>query len=641
MTIKDIARLSGFSISTVSKVINKKDSGISQETKKHILDIVEQNNFIPYENIRKKKISSRIIGLFIKDIRFKSLQLLENVISIAQEHNFQIMPIYQSLGYTIEHFNLLESSILFDDILSSLTNESNIVPDVIVTSQENLDWNINADIFCVPYRELGYLLIKQLVQANHLRINIIVENKETAISNGFTLGAIEALQEADMPFNSAVIDVSAANNDQQIFLNEIMKRLQSGVTGFITDSMSIADSIRNHLSSHNYRLGLDYSINTLSFDSAGCSSSNIDHFSLSQESVRRIVVRAINRVHTKLPKEHERLEFELLIRGSVQQPMTYNPKPKITVIGSLNIDYNLHCKKFPRASTVGHTDEFDTLIGGKALLHAISAKRLSCDVSVLGCVGNDSHGRLIISELEKEGINTKGITIEEGAETGQAFVLINPKGRMGILLHDGANSYMNFDKVEQFKEVVNSASFCIVDNELPIDAINHFMTIAKAEKVPIVIKMAQSDDFQKFSLDHVQYIVFEKSLSKGIDEPFRQLINSLFDRKVVNIILLDISAGKCLHIPRQEEFSNSNIYELSDYQLIDAKGISTGFISSLAACLSTGNSINEALLKAMISFKLTATSYDAITSYPSINRLNKEFTNYNSFVNVSEYKTLI
>ncbi len=39
MTIKDIARLADVSVSTVSKILNNKDSDISDTTRKKVLDI--------------------------------------------------------------------------------------------------------------------------------------------------------------------------------------------------------------------------------------------------------------------------------------------------------------------------------------------------------------------------------------------------------------------------------------------------------------------------------------------------------------------------------------------------------------------------------------------------------------------------
>ena len=48
MTIKEIAQLSGVSMSTVSKIMNHKDEHISPETRNKVLGIAKEYNYSPY-----------------------------------------------------------------------------------------------------------------------------------------------------------------------------------------------------------------------------------------------------------------------------------------------------------------------------------------------------------------------------------------------------------------------------------------------------------------------------------------------------------------------------------------------------------------------------------------------------------------
>ena len=47
MNIRDVARLADVSVSTVSKVINKKDASVSAATREKILRIVKEYNYLP------------------------------------------------------------------------------------------------------------------------------------------------------------------------------------------------------------------------------------------------------------------------------------------------------------------------------------------------------------------------------------------------------------------------------------------------------------------------------------------------------------------------------------------------------------------------------------------------------------------
>mgnify|MGYP001838326722 CR=1 FL=1 len=54
MTIKDIAKESGYSVSTVSRVLNNRRD-VSPEAKKRISEIVAAHNFIPNNNAKHLK----------------------------------------------------------------------------------------------------------------------------------------------------------------------------------------------------------------------------------------------------------------------------------------------------------------------------------------------------------------------------------------------------------------------------------------------------------------------------------------------------------------------------------------------------------------------------------------------------------
>ena len=55
MTIKDIARISGCSVSTISRVINDRPD-VRPETKERVLEVMREAGFVPNTNARQLKI---------------------------------------------------------------------------------------------------------------------------------------------------------------------------------------------------------------------------------------------------------------------------------------------------------------------------------------------------------------------------------------------------------------------------------------------------------------------------------------------------------------------------------------------------------------------------------------------------------
>ena len=66
MTIKDIARESGYSVGTVSRTLNK-SQGVSEKARKRIMEVVEKYHFELNSNARHlKKQSKDGIAIIIK-----------------------------------------------------------------------------------------------------------------------------------------------------------------------------------------------------------------------------------------------------------------------------------------------------------------------------------------------------------------------------------------------------------------------------------------------------------------------------------------------------------------------------------------------------------------------------------------------
>ena len=68
MTIKDIARLSGVSVSTVSRVLNNRPD-VSEESRRRVRSVIENASYIPNNTARDLvKTKSDTIGLVVRGI---------------------------------------------------------------------------------------------------------------------------------------------------------------------------------------------------------------------------------------------------------------------------------------------------------------------------------------------------------------------------------------------------------------------------------------------------------------------------------------------------------------------------------------------------------------------------------------------
>jgi LacI family transcriptional regulator len=95
MTIKDIARESGYAVGTVSRVLNN-NPNVSAAARQHILDIVQKNNFQPNSNAKHlKQQASSGIAVIVKGTRnLLFAGILEKLQSLIESHGYICMLYY-------------------------------------------------------------------------------------------------------------------------------------------------------------------------------------------------------------------------------------------------------------------------------------------------------------------------------------------------------------------------------------------------------------------------------------------------------------------------------------------------------------------------------------------------------------------
>jgi ribokinase len=109
--------------------------------------------------------------------------------------------------------------------------------------------------------------------------------------------------------------------------------------------------------------------------------------------------------------------------------------PRITVVGSANIDLVARCERLPRPGETVSDAVFERIPGGKGANQAVAAARLGARVRFVGRVGRDD---LVLRSLRREGVDTSGVVRDEG-ESGVALILVESSGENVIVVAPGAN----------------------------------------------------------------------------------------------------------------------------------------------------------------------------------------------------------
>lgn len=165
-------------------------------------------------------------------------------------------------------------------------------------------------------------------------------------------------------------------------------------------------------------------------------------------------------------------------------------KAKICVLGSLNVDLTVSLDRFHApGETVSGTD-FKTFTGGKGGNQAVAAAKLGADVSMIGCVGEDSYGDIYLNELDKNGIDRHFVRRLSDAPTGIALIEVDTSGENRIAVVAGANKLMTCDMVGEAGEAIAASDYLLIQLEVPIEAVTHAAALARSMGVKVILDPA-------------------------------------------------------------------------------------------------------------------------------------------------------
>jgi ribokinase len=121
-------------------------------------------------------------------------------------------------------------------------------------------------------------------------------------------------------------------------------------------------------------------------------------------------------------------------------------------VGALNLDNLYFVRKISKTGEEA-IKYFVRAPGGSAANTIVGLSRLGMQTGFIGRVGSDDAGNFISKELEKEGVDTRGIKKLDGT-TGLVIGLVNEKGERVLYVHPGVNDSLTIgeNEIEYAKE---------------------------------------------------------------------------------------------------------------------------------------------------------------------------------------------
>ncbi|MFG2632943.1 ribokinase [Streptomyces sp. NPDC048362] len=142
----------------------------------------------------------------------------------------------------------------------------------------------------------------------------------------------------------------------------------------------------------------------------------------------------------------------------------------LLVVGSANADLVIDVERRPAAGETVLGGDLAVHPGGKGANQAVAAARLGARTALLGRVGDDGHGRLLLDSLRAAGVDTAGVLVG-GAPTGVALITVDPSGDNSIVVSPGANGRLAPRDVRAAAPLVHACPVVSTQLEIPLETV--------------------------------------------------------------------------------------------------------------------------------------------------------------------------
>jgi ribokinase len=113
-------------------------------------------------------------------------------------------------------------------------------------------------------------------------------------------------------------------------------------------------------------------------------------------------------------------------------------RPRIVVVGSINLDLVVRVPTLPRPGETVAGGTFAQIPGGKGANQAVACALLGADVTLIGAVGRDTVAEEALSGLRQAGVALRLAQAPE--HTGVALIQVDAAGETTIAVAPGANA---------------------------------------------------------------------------------------------------------------------------------------------------------------------------------------------------------
>jgi ribokinase len=284
----------------------------------------------------------------------------------------------------------------------------------------------------------------------------------------------------------------------------------------------------------------------------------------------------------------------------------------VVVVGSINADLVVRVDRRPAAGETVMGGELAVHPGGKGANQAVAAARLGARVLMIGAVGHDGYGELLLDSLGATGVDAAGVGRVD-VPTGVALIVVDRAGENSIVVAPGANATVRPDVVAAHRGDLGRAAVCVLQCELPSAAVEAAAREAAAQGTRVVLNLAPPLALSPDVLALCDPLVLNEHeaaqvLGTGADP---EATTELLGRGPRSVVLTLGSRGAVV-----DDGTGPVAVAAPRVRVADTTGAGDAFTGALAYRLAQGDALADAARLAARVGALTVTRDGAQSSFP-------------------------
>ena len=283
----------------------------------------------------------------------------------------------------------------------------------------------------------------------------------------------------------------------------------------------------------------------------------------------------------------------------------------IVVLGSINADLVCRVPHLPSRGETVRAAAVATHAGGKGANQATAVARLGAAVRLIGRVGDDSAGALLLTTLSTDGVEVSGVSVDEDAPTGTALITVDDAGETTIVTSGSANHRVGEEELAALREALAGASMLLMQLEIPIEVVVAAARLAREASVPVMLDPAPVRPLPGELLPLLDWITpnEQEAAALGRDLRVPHVVVTLGERGCRYSDGYSDDRGRELHVPAPRLAS------------VDTVACGDAFNGALAVALTERRELRSALEFACAAGALAATQEGAGPSLPTRQRV--------------------